>query len=154
MRKLEADPSVMRFTPFRVPQTEEQTRQRLESQIALQKEREPFGIWVAEERESGAFIGWFMLISSNMSPVDGHVLELGFMIVRPQWDKGFATEIAQALIDFASAQGVLGLIAKTNVDNWSSMRVLEKLGFRYVKNMYVPNKVFGDEVEVKVYRRL
>jgi RimJ/RimL family protein N-acetyltransferase len=143
----------MRFTPFRVSQTEEQTRERLESQIALQKDREPFGIWVAEEKEKGAFIGWFMLVPSDLLPSTQAALELGFMLVQTQCGKGFATEIAQALIDFAGTHDITSFLAKTSTDNLSSMRVLEKLGFRYLKNAWVPNKIFGDEAEVRIYQR-
>lgn len=146
MRLLDTDPSVVRFTPSRIPQTEEQTRHRLNTQIENQKKYEPFGIWVAEELQTGLFLGWFMLL-----PTQDNALELGFMLVQKNWGKGYATEIAQALINYAQTNKVGRIIATTNLDNTSSIRVLEKLGFKYVKNTFVPDKVFGGEIEVKSF---
>lgn len=58
--------------------------------------------------------------------------ELGYWIGRPWWGKGFATEIGQALMGFATGQlGASVLIAGHNADNPASGRVLEKLGFVY-----------------------
>lgn len=146
MRMLESDPLVMRFTPSRIPQTEEQTGNRLKSQIEKQKDLEPFGIWVAFEKNSDSFIGWFMLI-----PNDDGSLELGFMIVQSQWRKGFATEIGKVLVDYGRSRSIAVITATTNIDNFASMSVLTKLGFHYSRNIKVPEKVLDGEVELKVY---
>lgn len=146
MRLLETEASIMKFTPSRVPQTAEQTRKRIESQVLKQSSLAPFGIWVAEDKETDSFIGWFMLV-----PADNEFLELGFMLVRRFWNNGFATEICKTIIDFARTQKIAGLTASTSTDNAASMRVLEKIGFSYSKNIFVPEKVFGGEIELKVF---
>lgn len=146
MQDLESDPEVMRFTPSRIPLSTAQTQERMRVQIEQQPDREPFGIWLAEEREGGAFIGWFMLV-----PTPDHKMELGFMLVRVQWGRGFATEVAQGLIEYAKARGVTEFKATTNIDNTNSMCVLQKIGFRYARNIRVPEKVFGGEMELKVF---
>ena len=144
IRLLETDPEVMRFTPSRIPQSEDQTRKRLESQISKEATFAPFGIWVAESKQDSAFIGWFMLIPSAESP-----MELGFMIVQNHWGRGLTTEICRAILDFAHAQGIREFTARTNLDNTRSIRVLEKLGFGFIKNILVSDK--GVEVELKVF---
>lgn len=56
-------------------------------------------------------------------------VELGYWIARPCWGRGFATEAGRALVDIARALGLTGLEASCFLDNPSSARVLEKLGF-------------------------
>jgi RimJ/RimL family protein N-acetyltransferase len=55
--------------------------------------------------------------------------ELGYWLAQPAWGHGFATEAAQAAVDFGF--GVLGLAriyAQVLADNRASLRVLDKLG--------------------------
>ncbi len=146
MRLLDSDPDVMRFTPSKIPQTEDQTRERIRNQMEGQAKYEPFGIWLAEEAESKSFIGWFMLLPDQ----DGS-LELGFMIVKSSWGKGYATEIGQVLIAYAKQSGIKRIAARTNTDNFTSMRVLEKLGFKYSKNIKAVDRLSSREIELKFY---
>lgn len=56
--------------------------------------------------------------------------EIGYLVARSYWGRGFATEIARALIEVGfSQQGHETLVAKVWSDNPASSRVLEKLGF-------------------------
>ena len=147
MQALETDPFVMKITPSRIPQSREQTLKRMEAQIARQNNLEPFGIWVADLKADSSFVGWFMLM-----PTENKQLELGFMLVRDQWNKGLGTEVCQTLIDFVRSQSKIELItADTNVENIRSMRTLEKLGFNYVKSISVSEKVFGGQIQLKVF---
>ena len=66
MRLLETDPLVMMFTPSRILQSEEQTRKRLENQIAQKTILEPFGIWVAELKKDSSFVGWFVNLPNTI----------------------------------------------------------------------------------------
>lgn len=146
MRVLDSDPDVMKFTPAKIPQTEEQTRERICTQMAGQNQREPFGIWLAETTDTKEFIGWFMLL-----PTEPGTLEIGFMLTQSSWGHGYATEIAQRLIEFAEEKGVKFITAQTNLDNFSSIRVLEKLGLKFSKNILVPEKISGMSVELKFF---
>jgi RimJ/RimL family protein N-acetyltransferase len=56
-------------------------------------------------------------------------VELGYWIARPFWGRGLATEAGTALVDIARTLGFVSLEASHFVDNPSSGRVLEKLGF-------------------------
>ncbi len=56
-------------------------------------------------------------------------VELGYWIARSFWGRGFATEAGKALVDIARALGLPSLEGSHFVDNPSSARVLEKLGF-------------------------
>ena len=133
MRLLESDPFVMKFTPAKVPQSEEQTRKRLNDQITQRNSLVPFGIWVAELKSDSSFVGWFMLM-----PRENKTLELGFMLVQKSWNNGFATEACKALIDFSKTQNeVKKLVAKTTADNTASMHTLKKLGFIFSETVSI-----------------
>ncbi len=147
MRLLESDPLVMQFTPSRVPQSLEQTRKRLEGQIAKQSSLAPFGVWAAELKADSEFVGWFML-----NPLAPHSLELGYMLIQEYWGKGLATEVCRALIEFSKTQdSIKEIIAKTNFDNDSSIRVLEKLGFIYNETTTKAEPVLGGNIQIKTF---
>ena len=63
-------------------------------------------------------------------PAKNAAVEIGYGIDEPQRLKGYATEAAQALIEWAfSHEEVTFVEAETEADNLASKRVLEKLGF-------------------------
>jgi tRNA (cmo5U34)-methyltransferase len=71
-------------------------------------------------------------------PVDG-VVELAYAIDPAHEGKGFATEAAQALVDFASSkEGVRMIRAHTLPDGVASKRVLAKCGFHHVGDVVDP----------------
>jgi RimJ/RimL family protein N-acetyltransferase len=147
MRALESDPLIMRFTPARVPQTPEQTEARLGRHISKQKDWEPYGIWMAEAKADKRFIGWFMLM-----PAEDQSLELGFMIVQSEWGKGFATEIGETLLELArKVPGIKGMVARTDMDNAASSKVLKKLGFEETGVQKIQDKTTGREINLRTF---
>ncbi len=114
LRKLDVEADIMKYTPAKVPQTEEQTRARIERYSKMN------GVYACELSDTKEFVGWFMLI-----PTDLEFPEVGFMIVKKFWGKGLATEVAAALI-----KDQAGVSARTLVDNQASISVLKKLGFK------------------------
>ncbi|MGZ3695253.1 MAG: GNAT family N-acetyltransferase [Bdellovibrionota bacterium] len=128
MIELETDPEVMKFTRRRVAQTPSEIEQRFVRLLAKEAEFEPLGIWGAEELATQSFVGWFMLVK-----LEHEFPELGFMIPRRQWGKGFATEVCAALVSHGFDNLELEAIsAVTDIDNLASRRVLTKLGFAAV----------------------
>lgn len=78
-------------------------------------------------RSDGAFLGWCTLNSWN--PVNRSI-SLGYCYGEHAWGRGYATEAAGTLLEWAF--GVLDLNrvqAETDTRNTESGRVLEKLGF-------------------------
>lgn len=62
----------------------------------------------------------------------GEEYELGFHLRPEYWHQGYATEAANAVIEYAFREkNVQSLFAGHNPKNAASKRVLEKLGFRY-----------------------
>jgi RimJ/RimL family protein N-acetyltransferase len=59
----------------------------------------------------------------------GRMAELGYVLGRAFWGRGYATEGVRAMMAHAPAAGFLGLEAYSFVDNPASARVLLKAGF-------------------------
>lgn len=56
--------------------------------------------------------------------------EVGFMLGRETWGKGYAQEAMRAVVAFAATSGLRRLTARTHLGNRGSEALLEKLGFR------------------------
>lgn len=86
-----------------------------------------YGQWAMEERDGGELVGRAGLYF----PADWPGLEVGWLVRRDRWGRGYATEAGAAAVRFAfeqvGADHVLSLIAPENV---ASRRVAEKLGAR------------------------
>jgi len=87
------------------------------------------GKWVAEEKSTGRFIGWFSL---NYVP-DTVEIEIGYRLLPEAWGHGYATEGASVLAGHGFDQlGLHRIIGLTHPDNYASQRVLQKAGLRDV----------------------
>ena len=80
-------------------------------------------------KEDDHFIG-----RAGISLHDGDIgeYEMGYAFREEEWGKGYATEVARALIDWFSAKGTGKLIAFTHPENYASQHVLKKAGMRPV----------------------
>lgn len=101
------------------------------------------GIWVAVEKASGAFVGWFSLYDHG----DGKA-ELGYRLRRTAWGQGYGSEGAKALVDFGFSQpGFVRIVANTMAVNRGSRRVMENAGLVYVRTVHFdwPDPLPGSE---------
>lgn len=90
------------------------------------------GFFAAEERRTGAFIGWF-----HLRPGGEGELELGYRLRRESWGRGYATEGSLRLIERAFAElGARRVYAQTMAVNLGSRRVMEKCGLRHVRTFW------------------
>jgi ribosomal-protein-alanine N-acetyltransferase len=85
------------------------------------------GIWATFEREGGAFVGLHLL-----NHIRGeHHIQVGYTLRRAMWGRGYATEMAGAVMRHGFRALELPVIhGIVNLDNLASQRVLLKLGMR------------------------
>ncbi len=90
-----------------------------------------YGLWIVIEKSSGMIIGRAGL--SNRE-VDGEVfLELGYVIAKESQRQGYATEVSQAILEYAKDElGATQVIALMKSGNTASIRTAKKLGFEEV----------------------
>ncbi len=85
-------------------------------------------VLAAEERSTGRLVGACDFKIHPHRPSEG---ELGYLVVRPAWGRGYATEIAAGLLELGFGPlGVHRCIAHVDPENPASIRVLEKVGMR------------------------
>ena len=73
-----------------------------------------------------------MIGACDLSLIERNVVDLGYMLGLVDWGKGYATEIALALIDAAFFDlRADRIISTVDVNNKASIHVLEKIGMRW-----------------------
>jgi RimJ/RimL family protein N-acetyltransferase len=110
------------------PRDADSTADYLEGLLASQAEtpRTRFELAV-EETCSSRVIG-----ACDLSLIEHNVVDLGYMLGIADWGKGYATEIALALVDAAFFDLVADRVISTvDVNNRASIHVLEKIGMRW-----------------------
>ncbi len=92
-----------------------------------------FGFWVFHRKSDGQFIGRGGLKTYQIDGKD--VIGLAYAVMPDYWNRGFATEMAQASLDVGFEHlGLAEIGSWTLLVNLASQRVMEKLGFRYERD--------------------
>lgn len=122
------EPSFLRFIGDRGVRTREDARAYILKGPVDMYERLGFGLYIPELKGTGVPIGICGLVKRDfLADVD-----LGFALLPAFWGQGYAHEAAAAVMEHATGTlGLKRLVAITNPDNQSSIRLLEKLGFRF-----------------------
>lgn len=125
-RELLQDPDVVRHTGFRTIVPDWDLPAILNSWV--DQGQQPRGVWKVTASGTEDFLGMTMLKDTELPHP-----ELGYMLVKGQWGKGYATEIARSMLHYGFAQLRLPhIMAGTDKDNVASMRVLTKVGMTRV----------------------
>jgi len=131
--ELDSDPAVMRYLTGGRPTAPEVVRERQLPNILAGYEKwgGDLGLFAAQEKDGGAFIGWFILRPGPEGPLDA--VELGYRLRQAAWGRGYATEGSRALLGKAFTElGVRTVWAGTMSVNRGSRNIMEKLGMRLV----------------------
>jgi len=87
-----------------------------------------FGLWAAELRDSGEFIGYVGLAVPRFEAVFTPCVEIGWRLAREHWGKGLATEGARTAVRCAfDGLGLQEIVSFTVPENVRSLRVMEKI---------------------------
>ena len=96
--------------------------------------RSGFGRWTVRTNYDDSYVGWCGLKRLPDDDVD-----LGFRLLRSQWNKGYGTEAAHACLNYGFDHlGLDRIIGRAMVANGASIRVLEKIGMSYWKEEESP----------------
>lgn len=83
------------------------------------------GVWMTVERATREPVG-FHLINNIQGET---ILQVGYGLVKSAWGKGYATEMAAALLRYGFGDlGLERIAGIASLDNIASLRVLEKIG--------------------------
>jgi RimJ/RimL family protein N-acetyltransferase len=105
-----------------------------------------FGLYLVELRESAAPAGICGLLKRDVFDA----ADLGYALAPEFWSKGYASEAAAAVLAFArETLGLTRVLAITKGDNAASIRLLDKLGFRFERMV----RMAPDQPEIELRAR-
>jgi RimJ/RimL family protein N-acetyltransferase len=119
-----ADPEIMRYMGDGQPLVRHLAWRNLAMMVGHWSLR-GYGLWAAEERSSGVLVGRI----GFWNPEGWPGFELGWMLRRSFWGRGYATEGARAALEFAFTRlGQPHVISLIHPENAASIRVAQRLG--------------------------
>ena len=77
----------------------------------------------------------FELLDSNPEVVKiygNNVADMGWILDKNYWNKGFVTEAAKLIVEFVKSLGVKMICAQCDTENIGSWRVMEKIGMKRI----------------------
>ncbi len=129
-----ADAEVTRYMGG--PRDAERVRRLLEEELQAGS-HDPIRSWPVIEKASGRVVGDCGLTRKD---VDGRAeIELVYVFAADVWGKGYATEAASTIRDHAFRHlGVTRLVALVDPANIASIRVAEKIGMQFEREVTRP----------------
>jgi [ribosomal protein S5]-alanine N-acetyltransferase len=100
--------------------------QLLHERVLEYYQRHPgLGVWMTTERATSTPVGFHLL-----NHIRGEsLIQVGYVLLKPAWGKGYATEMARALLHHGFATlGLPHICAITNLPHEVSQKVLLKIG--------------------------
>lgn len=104
--------------------------------------RSGLGLFAVELKSSGEFIGFIGMQYLEKSPIFSLDImpcyEIGWRLRAEFWGKGYATEGAKAVLEYAYRHIDLPVYSFTSVHNERSIHVMEKIGLKKIETFNHP----------------
>ena len=138
------EPSFLRYIGDKKVRELEDAGQYILNGPVASYERNAFGLYLVELRESHTPMGMCGLIQREELPDP----DIGFAFLPEFWSKGFAFEAATAVLQDARERLRLErILAITSLDNEASIGLLQRLGFTFEREI----KLAADRGPVKLF---
>jgi RimJ/RimL family protein N-acetyltransferase len=145
MAAISADPEVTKWVGDDDGLSREDTWRRMAYWVGHWELR-GFGQWALIERETGRLVGRAGLLEPDAWPG----VEVGWLVAREHWGRGFAPEAGRASMEWAREElGLTHIISLIEDANERSARVAEKLGMEVEGR----TRIVNDSVEVRIFGR-
>ena len=126
------EPSFIRYIGDKSVRDLDAARQYILNGPVASYDRNGFGLNLVELKESHTPIGICGLLKRDELPDP----DIGFALLPDFWNKGFAFEAATAVLQDAHYRLSLErILAITSLDNEASIKLLERLGFKFEKGI-------------------
>ena len=128
-----ADPEVVRFISDGSTATRDETREWLERTLR-RNALEGWDMRTVVRTDDGTVLG---RCGIAVREIEGRIeREVGYLLAREHWGRGYATEAASAMRDHALGEvGLRRVIALIQHENEASKHVAAKLGMRYERDV-------------------
>ena len=138
------EPSFIQNIGDRNVRTLEEARNYIIKTMVTRYDQNGFGLYLVILKDSNTPLGICGLIKrESLEDVD-----IGYAFLPQYWSKGYASESAVAVKEYAKK--ILGLdriVGITDPENQGSIRVLEKIGLKFEKMV----RLSTDDIELKLY---
>jgi ribosomal-protein-alanine N-acetyltransferase len=127
------NPKTMKFMG-RMSDSLEFEREQIQKHIENYYEKYGFGLWATVLKENNQLIGRCGLLHQEIEGAKD--LEIAYLFDSNYWGKGLATEAAAMLVELGFERfGFNRVVAFINPENTASIRVSEKVGLKYEKEI-------------------
>lgn len=131
--KLTCDPEILKYVHEQVLENEEQAKNII-TNIILPQYKLNLDRWAVHTKHDYEFIGWCGL---KYIPGDD-IIDLGYRFLKSAWGNGYATEAAQYTLIYGLRDlKIKTITARAHIDNIASIKVLEKIGMKFIRNEIV-----------------
>jgi RimJ/RimL family protein N-acetyltransferase len=146
LEDLDSDPEVMKHLTGGRASTKEEIEATMGRVLALKEMFSPkFGVWLAFEKSSNEFMGWFLFRPDKKNPTDLDNIELGYRLKKKFWGQGFATEVSKAIVERGFKElNLKSIFAITLKANLGSQAVMKKVGMTWVHD-YIEDQFPGED---------
>lgn len=137
------EPAFIRHVGDRAVRSEADAADYISRKFIASYEQFGFGFYLVELKGSRVPIGTCGLIKREVL----EDVEIGYSFLEKYWGQGYAYEAALAVMK--QGRNVLGLkriVGLTGPGNQSSIKLLEKLGLRFDKMVYIPGYEEGSKL--------
>jgi RimJ/RimL family protein N-acetyltransferase/8-oxo-dGTP pyrophosphatase MutT (NUDIX family) len=126
---LNADPAVMEYFPALMTRKESD---QFANKIMIAMKKQGWGLWAVAVPGICDFIGYIGLAPVDFPANFTPAIEIGWRLAYGHWNRGYATEGAQAVMRFAFERlGLQEIVSFTAFDNSRSRNVMEKIGMHH-----------------------
>ena len=135
--ELDNDPEVMKYlTRGKISSRQTIKEVFIPRLNAYRNEQKGWGLWQVNIIESNTFIGWVLVRPMGFfEQPDYSDLEIGWRFKKMSWGKGYASEAALAVAHAVCQDPTVKSLSATALkDNIGSIKVMEKLGLKFIKN--------------------
>lgn len=133
--QLNLNPNVIRYTGNTAFKSIDEAKKYLENYNDYEKNG--YGRWAVINKKTTEFIGWCGLKYGEL----GNQTDIGFRFFQEVWNKGYATESANASLKFGfETLKLKRIIGRAMKENTASINVLVKIGLVYETDCMFENK--------------
>jgi len=133
-----SDPEVMRYIGSGATRTRAQALASIEA-YERDWEEKGYGLCAVELLEDGGFLGFTGLSEPTFLPEVMPAVEIGWRFARQSWGKGYASEAAQAALEYGlNDLGLSEIVSIYQVENHASERIIQKLGMHFDRETIDP----------------
>jgi RimJ/RimL family protein N-acetyltransferase len=133
--QMHQDPAITKYTGDPIPWDNIKMVENIIAEALIPQYQFGIGRWACHLLENDEFIGW-----CGLKKV-GNEVDLGYRFIQKYWGNGYATEAAQAVLNYGIKNKIPNMIGCADVENIASVKVLQKIGLTFKEYYFEKGEV-------------